>query len=43
MLFLSQKVILSDGWTRRLIAFCSGAIGVLALPPFRFFPASSRR
>ena len=39
MLFLSQKVILSEGWTRRLIAFCSGAIGVLALPPFCFFPA----
>jgi apolipoprotein N-acyltransferase len=39
MLFLSQKVILAEGWSRRLIAFCSGAIGVLALAPFSFFPA----
>jgi apolipoprotein N-acyltransferase len=39
MLFLSQKVILADGWTRRLIAFCAGAIGVLALAPFSFLPA----
>jgi apolipoprotein N-acyltransferase len=39
MLSLSQKVILAEGWTRRLIAFCSGAIGVLALAPFCFFPA----
>jgi len=39
MLFLSQKVILAEGWTRRLIAFCSGAVGVLALAPFSFFPA----
>lgn len=39
MLFLSHKVILAEGWTRRLIAFFSGAIGVLALAPFSFFPA----
>jgi apolipoprotein N-acyltransferase len=39
MLSLSQKVILSEGWTRRLIAFCSGAVGVLALPPFCLLPA----
>jgi apolipoprotein N-acyltransferase len=39
MLFISQKVILADGWARRLIAFCSGAAGVLALAPFSFFPA----
>ncbi len=36
MLFLSHKVILAEGWTRRLIAFCRGAIGVLALAPFSF-------
>jgi len=39
MLSLSQKVILAEGWTRRLIAFASGAVGVLALAPFGFFPA----
>ncbi|MBB4197018.1 apolipoprotein N-acyltransferase [Rhodoblastus sphagnicola] len=39
MLSLSQKVILAEGWTRRLIAFFGGAIGVLALAPFSFFPA----
>jgi apolipoprotein N-acyltransferase len=39
MLFLSQKVILAEGWTRRLIAFFGGATGVLALAPFNFFPA----
>ncbi|MCW2315807.1 apolipoprotein N-acyltransferase [Rhodoblastus acidophilus] len=39
MLTFSQKVMLSDGWSRRLIAFFSGAVGVLALAPVGFFPA----
>ncbi len=31
-----QRIILSDGWTRRLIALAAGATGALALPPFDF-------
>ncbi|RTL87997.1 MAG: apolipoprotein N-acyltransferase [Hyphomicrobiales bacterium] len=36
---LPQRIILADGWTRRLIAFAAGALGALALPPFDFAPA----
>lgn len=36
---LPQRIILADGWTRRAIAFVSGAAGALALPPFDFAPA----
>lgn len=35
---LGDAVTLSSGWRRRLIAFCAGAIGVLALPPIGLFP-----
>ncbi len=34
---LAEGVILSSGWRRRGIAFVSGAIGALALPPFSLF------
>src|SRR5271156_3698266 len=34
---LVEVVILSWGWRRRAIAFVSGAIGALALPPFSAF------
>ena len=34
---LVEGVILSWGWRRRAIAFVSGAIGALALPPFSAF------
>ena len=34
---LVEGVILSWGWRRRAIAFVSGAIGALALPPFSIF------
>ncbi len=36
---ISDSVILSWGWSRRLLAFFSGAVGVVALPPFGFIPA----
>src|ERR1700759_706482 len=36
---LSQSVILSQGWTRRAIAFVSGAVGALAMAPFNLAPA----
>lgn len=36
---LADFVMLSSGWRRRMIAFGAGAIGVIALPPFDFFPA----
>ncbi len=36
---LPQRIILADGWTRRLIALAAGALGALALPPFDFAPA----
>ena len=29
-----ERVVLSSGWRRRAIAFVSGAVGALALPPF---------
>jgi apolipoprotein N-acyltransferase len=34
---LVEGVILSWGWRRRVIAFGSGAVGALALPPFSLF------
>lgn len=39
--FLSfpRRVILAEGWTRRLVAFAAGAVGALALPPVDFAPA----
>lgn len=36
---LAHTIILSSGWTRRAIAFFSGAFGALAMPPFDVFPA----
>ncbi|MGZ9117204.1 MAG: apolipoprotein N-acyltransferase, partial [Methylocystis sp.] len=36
---LLQRIILARGWTRRVIAFCAGAAGALALAPFDFIPA----
>ncbi len=38
-LSLAQRVILAEGWTRRLIAFGAGAVGALAMAPFDFAPA----
>ena len=35
---LVEGIILSWGWRRRAIAFASGAIGALALPPLSLFP-----
>ena len=35
---LVEGVILSWGWRRRAIAFVSGAVGALSLPPFSLFP-----
>jgi apolipoprotein N-acyltransferase len=34
---LIEGIILSWGWRRRAIAFTSGAVGALALPPFSLF------
>jgi apolipoprotein N-acyltransferase len=34
---LAETVILSWGWRRRAIAFGSGAVGALAMPPFSLF------
>jgi apolipoprotein N-acyltransferase len=39
MFWLAEKVILSSGWRRRLIAFGSGAVGALAMAPVDFLPA----
>ena len=39
---LVEGVILSWGWRRRAIAFVSGAVGALALPPFSLFVAHRR-
>lgn len=39
MVALVRRVVLSWGWERRLIAFCAGAAGVLALQPLGFIPA----
>jgi apolipoprotein N-acyltransferase len=36
---LSAAVMLSQGWTRRAIAFAAGACGALAMAPFDVFPA----
>ncbi len=36
---IAQGIILSWGWRRRAIAFASGAIGALALPPFSLMAA----
>jgi apolipoprotein N-acyltransferase len=38
-LSLPQRIILSEGWGRRAIAFFAGAVGALALAPFEFTPA----
>lgn len=38
---LIEGVILSWGWRRRAIAFVSGAVGALALPPLSLFPLIS--
>jgi apolipoprotein N-acyltransferase len=35
---LAENVVLSWGWRRRAIAFGSGAVGALAMPPFALFP-----
>ena len=35
---LIEGIILSWGWKRRAIAFASGAVGALALPPLSLFP-----
>ena len=40
---LVEGVILSWGWRRRAIAFVSGAVGALAMPPFPCSSSSSRR
>ncbi len=34
----AETVVLSWGWRRCAIAFGSGAVGALAMPPFAFFP-----
>jgi apolipoprotein N-acyltransferase len=34
----ADRVVLADGWTRRLIAFGAGAVGALTLPPFGLWP-----
>ncbi|MCI4679440.1 apolipoprotein N-acyltransferase [Rhodoblastus acidophilus] len=39
MFALQQYVVLAEGWPRRLVAFCAGAFGALALAPVNFFPA----
>ena len=39
MLALADAIILSSGWRRRVIAFCAGAVGALALAPIGFGPA----
>lgn len=35
---LADHVVLASGWRRNVLALVSGAIGVLALPPFGIFP-----
>jgi apolipoprotein N-acyltransferase len=37
LISLVEGIVLSWGWRRRAIAFASGAIGALALPPFSLF------
>ncbi|WP_375407672.1 apolipoprotein N-acyltransferase [uncultured Methylobacterium sp.] len=36
---LAQWVMLTSGWRRLLLAFWSGALGALAMPPFGLLPA----
>ncbi|TXM75890.1 apolipoprotein N-acyltransferase [Methylobacterium sp. WL69] len=36
---LAQWVMLSAGWHRLLLAYCAGAFGALAMPPFGALPA----
>jgi apolipoprotein N-acyltransferase len=36
---VAERVILAEGWRRRLIAFIVGALGALAMAPFDLFPA----
>lgn len=36
---MAQWVMLTSGWRRLLVAFASGALGALAMPPFGLFPA----
>ena len=36
---LSDRILLLDGWPRRLFAFVAGACGVLAMAPLGIFPA----
>jgi apolipoprotein N-acyltransferase len=36
---IPQRIILCDGWTRRLTALASGAVGALALAPLNIAPA----
>ena len=36
---LSDRIVLLDGWPRRLFAFAAGACGVLAMAPLGIFPA----
>ncbi|PWB83342.1 MAG: apolipoprotein N-acyltransferase [Methylocystaceae bacterium] len=38
-LSLAQRIILSEGWTRRAVAFLAGVAGALALAPVDFAPA----
>lgn len=38
MLAIAATVILASGWRRRLIAFCAGAVGALAMAPFNLLP-----
>ncbi len=35
---LADRIILADGWTRRVIAMAAGATGALTLPPFGLWP-----
>lgn len=41
MTAMAHRVILAWGWQRAAIAFLSGAIGALAMPPFGFLPAGA--
>ncbi len=38
-LSVPERIILSEGWARRAVAFCAGACGALALEPIAFGPA----
>jgi apolipoprotein N-acyltransferase len=39
MFALAERIMLSSGWRRRIIAFGAGAVGALALAPVDFLPA----